>query len=69
MVSGTTPAQLGPNDLVTLGVAAKRVHWPVFAGKPAGHPPDLAIYRLKPARESVSDLSGLENADDETPQA
>ena len=69
LMGGTTLEQLGPNDLVTLGVAAKRVHWPVFAGKPAGLPPDLAIYRLKPARESVSDLSALESADDESPQA
>jgi hypothetical protein len=29
----------------------------------------LAIYRLKPSRENVSDLSGLDNADDESPQA
>jgi class 3 adenylate cyclase len=69
MVSGTTLDQLGPDDLVTLGVAAKRVHWPVFASKPAGLPPDLAIYRLKPSRENVSDLSGFDSADDERPQA
>src|SRR6202012_1701438 len=65
MVSGTTLGQLDPNDLVTLGVAAKRVHWPVFAGKPACLPPDLAIYRLKPSRENVSDLSAFDSADDE----
>src|SRR6202041_1839408 len=69
MVSGTTLDQLDPHDLVTLGIAAKRVHWPVFASKPAGLPPDLAIYRLKPSRDSVSDLSGSDSADDESPQA
>jgi class 3 adenylate cyclase len=69
MVSGTTLDQLGPHDLVTLGVAAKRVHWPVFASKPAGLPPDLAIYRLKPSRDNVSDLSGFDSADDDSPQA
>jgi class 3 adenylate cyclase len=69
MVSGATLDRLEPNDLVTLGVAAKRVHWSVFASKPAGLPADLAIYRLKSARENVSDLSGLESAEDESPQA
>jgi class 3 adenylate cyclase len=69
MVSGTTLNQLGPHDLVTLGVAAKRVYWPVFASKPAGLPPDLAIYRLRPSRENVSDLSGFDSSDDESPQA
>ena len=51
------------------GGPAKRVHWPVFAGKPAGLPADLAIYRLKTSRETVSDLSGLDNPDDDGPQA
>ena len=61
MVSGTTLDQLAQQDLDALGVAAKRVHWPVFASKPAGLPADLAIYRLKPARETVRDLSGLDS--------
>jgi class 3 adenylate cyclase len=69
MVSGATVDLLGADDLVTLGVVAKRVHWPVFASKPAGLPADLAIYRLKPARETVSDLSGFDNSDDDGPQA
>jgi len=69
MVSGATLDQLDADDLVTLGVDAKRVHWSVFASKPAGLPADLAIYRLKPNRETVSDLSGLDNPDDDGPQA
>jgi class 3 adenylate cyclase len=69
MVSGATLEQLGPNDLVTLGVAAKRVHRSVFAGKPAGLPADLTVYRLKSVRDNVSDLSGLDSAEDEKPQA
>jgi hypothetical protein len=52
-----------------LGVVAKRAHRPVFAGKTPGLPPDLAIYRLRTARETVSDLSGVEGADDEDPEA
>jgi class 3 adenylate cyclase len=69
VVSGATLDQLAESDLAALGVIAKRVHWSVFAGKPAGLPADLAIYRLKPSRETVRDLTGLESADDESPQA
>ena len=69
VLSGATLDQLAQQDLDELGVAAKRVHWPVFAGKPAGLPADLAIYRLKPSRETIRDLSGLDSPDDESPQA
>lgn len=69
MVSGATLDLLGPDDLVTLGVTAKRVHWSVFGSKPAGLPPDLAIYRLKPSRETVSELSASDNPDEDAPQA
>jgi class 3 adenylate cyclase len=69
MVSGTTLDQLAQTDLAALGVVAKRAHRPVFAGKTPGLPPDLAIYRLRTARETVSDLSGVEGADDEDPEA
>lgn len=69
MVSGATLDLLDADDLVTLGVVAKRVHWSVFGSKPAGLPADLAIYRLKPSRETVSDLSGSDNPDDDGPQA
>jgi hypothetical protein len=69
MVSGATLDELSQADLEALGVTAKRVHRPVFAGKTPGLPADLAIYRLKVAAETVRDLSGLESADDESPQA
>jgi class 3 adenylate cyclase len=69
MVSGATLDCLAQEDLDGLGVAAKRVHRPVFAAKPAGLPPDLAIYRLKPSRETVRDVSALDSSDDDDPQA
>jgi class 3 adenylate cyclase len=69
MVSGTTLDQLDADDLVTLGVSAKRVHWPVFSAKPAGLPPDLAIYRLRSSRETASDLSAPDNPEADGPQA
>ena len=69
MVSGTTLDELSQADLDALGVTAKRVHRPVFAGKTPGLPTDLAIYRLKAAAETVRDLTGLDGADDEDSQA
>ncbi|HVQ99371.1 MAG TPA: adenylate/guanylate cyclase domain-containing protein [Mycobacterium sp.] len=69
MVSGATLDRLAQEDLDALGVTAKRAHRPVFSGKTPGLPADLAIYRLKPARETVRDLSGLDNPDDQSPQA
>ncbi|MDT5206804.1 MAG: hypothetical protein QOD34_3440 [Mycobacterium sp.] len=69
MVSGTTLDRLDQDDLVTLGVSAKRVHWPLFSAKPAGLPGDLAIYRLKSSRGTVSDLSASDNQDDDASQA
>jgi class 3 adenylate cyclase len=69
MVSGTTLDQLAQSDLDVLGVTAKRVHRPVFAGKTPGLPTDLAIYRLKVSAETVRDLSGFDNAEDLNPQA
>jgi hypothetical protein len=69
MVSGATLDELSQADLEALGVTAKRAHRPVFAGKTPGLPADLAIYRLKAAAETVRDLSALESADDESPQA
>ncbi len=69
MVSGATLDRLAQDDLDTLGVAAKRVHRPVFSPKTPGLPADLAIYRLKPSRETVRDLSGLDSPDDDDPQA
>jgi class 3 adenylate cyclase len=69
MVSGTTLDQLAQEDLDALGVAAKRVHRPVFSGKTPGLPADLAIYRLKASRETGRDLAGLDSPDDESSQA
>jgi class 3 adenylate cyclase len=69
MISGATLDQLETDDLVTLGVSAKRVHWTVFTSKPAGLPPDLAIYRLKSTGETVSELSGFDNPDEDGPRA
>jgi class 3 adenylate cyclase len=69
MVSGTTLDHLAQADLDALGVTAKRVHRPVFAGKTPGLPADLAIFRLKASTETVRDLSGLDNSDDDNPQA
>jgi class 3 adenylate cyclase len=69
MVSGTTLDELSQADLQALGVTAKRVHRSVFAGKTPGLPADLAIYRLKADAEIVRDLSALDGADDEDPQA
>nr|WP_274520128.1 adenylate/guanylate cyclase domain-containing protein [Mycobacterium celatum] len=65
MVSGTTLDQLAQSDLDALGVVAKRMHRPMFGAKTPGLPPDLAIYRLKTAR----DLSGADEASDDDPQA
>jgi class 3 adenylate cyclase len=69
MVSGTTLDELSQADLDALGVTARRVKRPVFAGKTPGLPTDLAIYRLKAAAETVRDLTGLDGADDEDSQA
>ena len=69
MVSGATLDQLAQADLDALGVTAKRVHRPVFAGKTPGLPTDLAIFRLRASAETVRDLPGLDNSDDDNPQA
>jgi class 3 adenylate cyclase len=69
MVSGATLDQLAQADLDALGVTAKRVHRPVFAGKTPGLPTDLAIFRLRASAETVRDLPGLDNSDDDNSQA
>jgi class 3 adenylate cyclase len=69
MVSGATLDQLAQADLDALGVTAKRVHRPVFAGKTPGLPTDLAIFRLRASAETVRDLAGLDNSDDDNSQA
>lgn len=69
MVSSTTLDELSQADLEALGVTARRAYRPVFAGKTPGLPADLAIYRLKAAAETVSELSGFDGADDDDSQA
>jgi class 3 adenylate cyclase len=51
MVSSSTLDQIPQTELDALGVVAKRARKPVFAGKAAGVPADLGIYRLKTLRE------------------
>lgn len=51
MVSGSTLNLVPQTELDALGIVAKRARKPVFAGKTAGIPPDLGIYRLKTLRE------------------
>ena len=51
MVSSSTLELIPQSELEALGVAAKRARKGVFAGKAAGVPSDLAIYRLKTLRE------------------
>jgi class 3 adenylate cyclase len=61
MVSSSTLDLLPQSELDALGVAAKRARKPVFAGKTAGIPADLGIYRLKTLKE----LTAFDH-DDET---
>lgn len=51
MVSSSTLDLVPQTELDALGIVAKRARKPVFAGKTAGVPPDLGIYRLKTLRE------------------
>lgn len=51
MVSSSTLDLVPQTELDALGIVAKRARKPVFAGKPAGIPDDLGIYRLKTHRE------------------
>lgn len=51
MVSGPSLDKVPQAELDELGIVAKRVHRPLFGGKPAGIPSDLAIYRLHSRRE------------------
>jgi class 3 adenylate cyclase len=51
MVSSSTLDLIPQTELEALGIVAKRARKPVFAGKTAGIPPDLGIYRLKTLRE------------------
>jgi class 3 adenylate cyclase len=68
MVSGTTLDRLAETELTALGVAARRAHRPMFAKTP-GLPPDLAIYRVKAVRKTVSDMAVSDGPEDQNPQA
>lgn len=65
MISGTTLDQLAQADLDELGVVAKRTHRPMFGAKTPGLPPELALYRLRTAR----DLSATDEAEDDNAEA
>ncbi|MCV7088952.1 adenylate/guanylate cyclase domain-containing protein [Mycobacterium interjectum] len=60
MVSSSTLDLIPQTELDALGIAAKRARRPVFAGKTAGIPADLGIYRLKTLKE----LTAFDHADD-----
>jgi class 3 adenylate cyclase len=60
MVSSSTLDLIPQTELDALGIAAKRARRPVFAGKPAGIPSDLGIYRLKTLKE----LTAFDHADE-----
>jgi class 3 adenylate cyclase len=51
MVSSSTLDQIPQTELDALGIVAKRARKPIFAGKTAGIPADLGIYRLKTLKE------------------
>jgi class 3 adenylate cyclase len=51
MVSSSTLDQIPQAELDALSIVAKRARKPLFAGKTAGVPADLGIYRLKTLRE------------------
>jgi class 3 adenylate cyclase len=51
MVSSSTLDLIPQTELDAMGVVAKRARKSVFAGKTAGVPPELAIYRLRTLRE------------------
>lgn len=60
MVSSSTLDLIPQTELDALGIVAKRARRPVFAGKTAGIPSDLGIYRLKTLRE----LTAFDHADE-----
>jgi class 3 adenylate cyclase len=55
LISGATLERLSADELDTLGVEAKRVRRPVFAGRLSGVPPDITMYRLE-ARKGVDEV-------------
>ncbi|CKO25973.1 Adenylate cyclase [Mycobacterium tuberculosis] len=65
MISQPTLDLIPQSELDALGVVARRVRKPVFASKPTGIPPDLAIYRIK----TVSESTPADNFDEMSPDA
>lgn len=65
MISQPTLDLIPQSELDALGVVARRVRKPVFASKPTGIPPDLAIYRIK----TVSESTAADNFDEMSPDA
>lgn len=65
MISQPTLDLIPQSELDALGVVARRVRKPVFASKPTGIPPDLAIYRIK----TVSESTAADNFDEMSPNA
>ena len=65
MISSASLDKISQADLDKLGVVAKRAHRPLFGGKSAGIPTDVAIYRLHTRRE----LTAAEKTADAEPQA
>lgn len=61
IVSEKTLEEIAPDDLEALDVTVKRVRRQVFAGRQAGVPADLVMYRLKARRG----IPGEDDHDDE----
>ena len=55
VVSGATLERVPEEELDRLGVTAKRLRKPVFAGKQDGVPDDFAMYRLRTRRQFAGD--------------
>ena len=53
IISETTLQEIPPGELEALGVTVKRVRRQVFAGRQAGVPSDLEMYRLKARRDDL----------------
>jgi class 3 adenylate cyclase len=64
LMTGSTLGLLTPEQLVELGVHAKRLRRPVFAQRLSGVPSDITMYRLETRRE----LSGIDRTNDSSPQ-
>ncbi|PQP42643.1 adenylate/guanylate cyclase domain-containing protein [Mycolicibacterium austroafricanum] len=59
VVSGATLERIPDDEFQTLGVTAKKLRRPVFAGKQDGVPGDFAMYRLRTHRQSPGAEEGV----------